>query len=64
MRKIVVQSDRNSRHERKKAGQVELARTLDANVRVTNVCVLSAAYRARVQGSLVFCDAVNGNCYS
>ena len=35
-----------------KAGQVELARKLDANVRVTNFHVLFAAYRARVQGPL------------
>ena len=35
----------------KKAGQVELARKLDANVRVTNFRVLFAAYRARVQGT-------------
>ena len=34
----------------KKAGQVELARKLDANVRATNFPVLFAAYRARVQG--------------
>ena len=36
----------------KKAGQVELAQKLDANVRVTNFRVLFAAYRARVQGPL------------
>ena len=51
-RKIVVQSDRNSQHERKKAGQVELARKLDANVCATNFRVLFEAYRARVQGPL------------
>ena len=34
----------------KKTGQVELARKLDANVRVTNFHVLFEAYRARVQG--------------
>ena len=34
----------------KKAGQAELARKPDANVRVTNFRVLFAAYRARVQG--------------
>ena len=36
----------------KKAGHDELARKLDANVRVTNFRVLFAAYHARVQGSL------------
>ena len=36
----------------KKAWQAELARKLDANVRVTNFRVLFAAYRARVQGPL------------
>ena len=36
--------------KKKKAGQVELARKLDANVRVTNFRVLFAAYRARVHG--------------
>ena len=36
-----------------KARRAELARKLDANVRVTNICVLFAAYRARVQGPLV-----------
>ena len=34
----------------KKAGQAELARKLNANVGTTNVCVLFAAYRTRVQG--------------
>ena len=34
----------------KKAGQVDLARKLDANVRVKNFRGLFAAYRARVQG--------------
>ena len=34
----------------KKAGQAELTRKLDANVRVTNFRVLFAAYHARVQG--------------
>ena len=36
----------------KKAGQVELARKLDANVHVSKFRVLFAAYRARVQGPL------------
>ena len=36
----------------KKAGQVELAQKLDANVRVMNFRVLFAAYRARVQSPL------------
>ena len=44
-----MQSDRNSQHDRKKAGQAELARKLDANVRVTKFRVLFAAFRARVQ---------------
>ena len=46
---------RNSQHEtrntKKQAGQVELAQKLDAKVRVTNFCVLFAAYRTRVQVS-------------
>ena len=39
-----------TRNTKKKAGQVELARKLDANVCVTNSRVLFVAYRARVQG--------------
>ena len=35
-----------------KAGQVELEQKLDVNVRVTNVGVLFAVYRDRVQGPL------------
>ena len=38
----------------KKSGQAELARKLDANVRVTNFRVLFAVYHARVQGPLGF----------
>ena len=49
-RKNVVQSERK---KKKKAGQVELAQKLDANVRVTNFRELFAAYGARVQGPLV-----------
>ena len=41
-----------TRNTKKKAGQAELARKLNANVRVTNFRVLFAAYRARVQGPL------------
>ena len=40
-----------TRNTKKKAGQVEVARKLDANVRVTNFRVLFEAYRAPVQGS-------------
>ena len=55
---------------KKKAGQVELERKLDANVRVTNFRVLFAAYRARVQGPLnmnshlynIFKDLTLQNC--
>ena len=43
-----------SQHERKKAGQVELARKLDANVRVMNFRVSFVAHRARVQGPVAF----------
>ena len=43
-----------SNTKEKKARQVELARKLDANVRVTSFRVLFAAYRARVQGPLQF----------
>ena len=42
----------NQNERKKKAGQVELAQKLDANVRVTNFRELFAAYRACVQGSL------------
>ena len=43
----------------KKAEQVELARKLDANIRVTNFRVLFAAYRACVQGPLAMPNLFN-----
>ena len=42
-------SNQIATQKKKKAGQVELARKLDANVRVTNFRVLFAAYRVQFE---------------
>ena len=48
-RKLLSNQIATRNTKEKKAGQVELARKLDANVRVTNFQMLFAAHRARAQ---------------
>ena len=64
---IVVQSDRNSQLERKKGGQAELARKLEANVLVTNfyaLVVLTLPFNVVVRRSVATCsDHTYCGCY-
>ena len=51
-RKLLLNQIATRNTKERKAGQVELARKLDTNVRATNFRVLFAAYCARVPGPL------------